>query len=65
MAPYSQAAPALVIAQNSTGRESETGWSVGHMLSYAENGRVVEMLKQMNFQSCYYHLYGGSCQGSL
>lgn len=41
MAPYSQAAPALVIAQNSTETESETGWSVGHMLTCAENGRVV------------------------
>lgn len=49
MAPYSQAAPALVIAQNSTGTESETGWSVGHMLRCAESGRVVEMLNQMNF----------------
>lgn len=41
MAPYSQAAPVLVIAQNSTETESETGWCVGHMLTCAENGRVV------------------------
>lgn len=41
MAPNSQTAPTLVIAQNSTGTESETGWSVGHMLRCAENGRVV------------------------
>lgn len=49
MAPYSQAAPALRIAQNSTGTESETGWSVGHMLRCAETGRVVSMLNQMDF----------------
>lgn len=49
MTSYSQPAPALVIAQNSAGRESETGWSAGHMLRCAEGGKIVQMLNRMNF----------------